>query len=531
MDGNIFTMATKRNTSIEQRKLFKCEFPQCGRSYSTAGNLKMHQKTHKGDYQFTCTAEGCGKAFLTRYSMKLHVRVHTKERPYKCESDGCRKSFKTLYRLKSHSRLHSGETFKCYTSGCIKDFTTKSDLRKHNRTHTGERPYSCKVDDCKKTFSASHHLKSHVLSHTGEKPFSCEKDGCNKAYARKDSLRQHMTKGHRLKEHQISLDNPNSNGLSLLLDSLCSELDNNDFIQDSTISVQEGVCENREDVQPQNAPMLRNDVCSTTSGFPSTMIPDHQLQNVVSQTQPHDVTYLHSVDQSLDCNDFQSHLEQPSSSNAIAYTNQTDYSPFSPSQLFPFGYDGSEGVNHNSVSDSRQQCQQECVPLSHIPQFSSAESMVAMSMDFTTTTQALTTNHIDLQGQPSVTNLTYAGPHMIPSFQEGYPNSTVRYHQNPVPVQHLTIVPPMSQNTPETIVEDVTKKPLDDEDIKSIAKAAMQALNGRPVQGGVPIIVIKQESKESCGCKCSHTETSSRNEPVNTINAKVVVLPQPNNLT
>ena len=32
----------------------RCSFSGCKRSYTTAGNLKSHEKTHKGEYLFTC---------------------------------------------------------------------------------------------------------------------------------------------------------------------------------------------------------------------------------------------------------------------------------------------------------------------------------------------------------------------------------------------------------------------------------------------------------------------------------------------
>ena len=53
--------------SGEVVRRFICKYQDCERSYSTAGNLKTHEKTHKGEYTFSCQQAGCGKAFLTSY--------------------------------------------------------------------------------------------------------------------------------------------------------------------------------------------------------------------------------------------------------------------------------------------------------------------------------------------------------------------------------------------------------------------------------------------------------------------------------
>ncbi|XP_028675430.2 metal regulatory transcription factor 1 [Erpetoichthys calabaricus] len=182
-------------TKQREVKRFQCTFEGCTRTYSTAGNLRTHQKTHRGEYTFVCNQEGCGKAFLTSYSLKIHVRVHTKEKPFECDVQGCEKAFNTLYRLKAHQRLHTGKTFNCESEGCSKYFTTLSDLRKHVRTHTGEKPFRCDHSGCGKAFAASHHLKTHVRTHTGEKPFFCPSDGCEKTFSSQYSLKSHM-KGH-----------------------------------------------------------------------------------------------------------------------------------------------------------------------------------------------------------------------------------------------------------------------------------------------------------------------------------------------
>ncbi|XP_063167770.1 metal regulatory transcription factor 1 isoform X2 [Candoia aspera] len=196
IEGATLTLQSEcPETKLKEVKRYQCTFQGCPRTYSTAGNLRTHQKTHRGEYTFVCNQEGCGKAFLTSYSLKIHVRVHTKEKPFECDVQGCEKAFNTLYRLKAHQRLHTGKTFNCESEGCSKYFTTLSDLRKHIRTHTGEKPFRCDHDGCGKAFAASHHLKTHVRTHTGERPFFCPSSGCEKAFSTQYSLKSHM-KGH-----------------------------------------------------------------------------------------------------------------------------------------------------------------------------------------------------------------------------------------------------------------------------------------------------------------------------------------------
>ncbi|XP_064894555.1 zinc finger protein 76 isoform X5 [Columba livia] len=173
-------------------RAFRCGYKGCGRLYTTAHHLKVHERAHTGDRPYTCDVPSCRKAFATGYGLKSHMRTHTGEKPYKCPEDVCSKAFKTSGDLQKHIRTHTGERpFKCPFVGCGRSFTTSNIRKVHMRTHTGERPYTCPEPSCGRGFTSATNYKNHTRIHTGEKPYLCTVPGCGKRFTEYSSLYKH----------------------------------------------------------------------------------------------------------------------------------------------------------------------------------------------------------------------------------------------------------------------------------------------------------------------------------------------------
>ncbi|XP_053769814.1 zinc finger protein 76 isoform X3 [Desmodus rotundus] len=152
-------------------RAFRCGYKGCGRLYTTAHHLKVHERAHTGDRPYRCDFPSCGKAFATGYGLKSHARTHTGEKPYKCPEELCSKAFKTSGDLQKHVRTHTGERpFRCPFEGCGRSFTTSNIRKVHVRTHTGERPYTCPEPHCGRGFTSATNYKNHVRIHTAQCP-------------------------------------------------------------------------------------------------------------------------------------------------------------------------------------------------------------------------------------------------------------------------------------------------------------------------------------------------------------------------
>ena len=80
------------NHSLTHKKLFKCKYPGCQKSFMQLVNLQKHNKSHfKNKKIYFCPFKGCNKSFTASYSVTFHYRVHTGNKPFKCEI--CEKKF------------------------------------------------------------------------------------------------------------------------------------------------------------------------------------------------------------------------------------------------------------------------------------------------------------------------------------------------------------------------------------------------------------------------------------------------------
>ncbi|XP_036443158.1 zinc finger protein 143a [Colossoma macropomum] len=182
----------RRTLQQPGEKSFQCSYEGCGKLYTTAHHLKVHERIHTGDRPYCCDKPGCGKKFATGYGLKSHIRTHTGEKPYCCQEVNCKKSFKTSGDLQKHTRIHTGEKpFMCPYQGCGRSFTTSNICKVHVRTHTGERPYHCPEPGCDRAFASATNYKNHIRIHTGERPYVCTVPGCEKRFTEYSSLYKH----------------------------------------------------------------------------------------------------------------------------------------------------------------------------------------------------------------------------------------------------------------------------------------------------------------------------------------------------
>ncbi|XP_038828339.1 metal regulatory transcription factor 1-like isoform X2 [Salvelinus namaycush] len=515
------------DTHHSEVKRYQCLYKDCTRTYSTAGNLRTHQKRHRGEYTFVCNQLGCDKAFLTSYSLKIHVRVHTKEKPFECDQQGCEKAYNTLYRLKAHQRLHTGNTFNCESDGCTKYFTTLSDLRKHIRTHSKEKPFRCDNPGCYKTFTSSDHLQTHFLGHTGtgEPPLlQVDTDGDNSlssSNSLRDNIKGHdpgpsadITDSHSLSESDaldlmfelLFQDKPQTQGVSSLAVPSCS-LEN----PPPTVVLPEAspcfisTCPAPSDSLPGEPCPVPQPIAVLTPGEPCPV--PVAVSPMISEITQHDVNPEQLSNQSL--------LQQPAAS--------VYYQPSSNQSLLP------QPTNQSLLP--QQSLRLELTTTLH----SQPGSTQRLLLEPTTTLHSQPGSTQSLLLQPAETPSIYSQPGPYPP----PPSSSIQAPLTPLSLGHFAppTVPAQSTLQPLTLstqnlqwlfnsVNDQRQRDTQTQLLQQHSGSTQEKLyftTAIPMGGNtgtalqqlglrLPVIIIRQGESCQCRCPCRDGSTASDTE-------------------
>jgi len=170
--AKLFTTASdlKRHERIHQTdKKLQCSFQNCSFVTHRSDSLVLHEKTHTGiESRLNHPCPNCSKMFSSHQIASRHLKTcvasNTKADKGASVKDTvchiCQKKFSSIYKLKIHLNIHEGKlNFQCLS--CLKKFPSKYALNKHSLTH--EKKFQCEL--CEKIFSRKDHLQTHIKNH------------------------------------------------------------------------------------------------------------------------------------------------------------------------------------------------------------------------------------------------------------------------------------------------------------------------------------------------------------------------------
>ncbi|KAI3361805.1 hypothetical protein L3Q82_002145 [Scortum barcoo] len=95
---------------------------ECGKKFTVASSLKLHQRTHTGEKEYSCSY--CSKSFSRSGHLKRHELVHTKEKVFLCSQ--CGKTYTDQSSLKKHLKMHAAKEQKAQSEGSTSEAETNS---------------------------------------------------------------------------------------------------------------------------------------------------------------------------------------------------------------------------------------------------------------------------------------------------------------------------------------------------------------------------------------------------------------------
>ena len=120
---------------LTHKKLFKCKYPGCEKTFIKSINLQKHNKSHfKSKKMYFCPFEGCHKSFTASYSVTLHYRTHIGIAHFQCEM--CGKKFfdkaNWQYHVKHMHRQITSKKLICQHKNCEHKSKSEKQLLMHH---------------------------------------------------------------------------------------------------------------------------------------------------------------------------------------------------------------------------------------------------------------------------------------------------------------------------------------------------------------------------------------------------------------
>jgi len=109
-------------------RVIVCHWGHCGRFFADKTKFAEHIKSHAGIKNVLCT-EGCGKAFTNESQMRTHIkRSHTEG--FSCPD--CDKQYTTAFNLREHQKVvHQGNGYIC--PKCARQYKSSKSFQVHKR--------------------------------------------------------------------------------------------------------------------------------------------------------------------------------------------------------------------------------------------------------------------------------------------------------------------------------------------------------------------------------------------------------------